>query len=251
MIIPPDFTNLNHMSHLLHRPQATSISQGPSLEDLVKSMAISSLQFQETTQVSLQNLEIQMSLMAKEISEIKAQKSGEELEVAPQEPEEPFIDLTIDTQPSLVENAPKVTFHEPIASHILLEDIQQKQCDDKFLIEYNIHERELLGDQVVSLENGNLEILVEMFINDKFVEIISCSKLLIAKVVQSMHPPIVGVSLLAKVVHYVHSSLFKPPWMEEGSRAKDFKLSACWEVTQLNQICYLFLILFYFVLFCF
>ena len=46
-------------------------------------MAISSLQFQETTQVSLQNLEIQMSLMAKEICEIKSQKSGEELEVAP------------------------------------------------------------------------------------------------------------------------------------------------------------------------
>ena len=30
-------------------PQAIPISQGPSLEDLVKSMAISSLQFQETT----------------------------------------------------------------------------------------------------------------------------------------------------------------------------------------------------------
>ena len=78
--------------------QAIPISQGPSLEDLVKSMAISSLQFQESTQVSLQNLEIQVNLMAKEISEIKAQKSGEELEVAPQEHEEPFIDLTIDTQ---------------------------------------------------------------------------------------------------------------------------------------------------------
>ena len=46
-------------------------------------MAISSLPFQEITQVSLQNLEMQMSLMAREISEIKAQKSGEELEVAP------------------------------------------------------------------------------------------------------------------------------------------------------------------------
>ena len=53
-------------------PQAIPISQGPSLKNLVKSMVISSLQFQETTQASLQNLEIQMSLMAKEISEIKA-----------------------------------------------------------------------------------------------------------------------------------------------------------------------------------
>ena len=107
-----------------------------------------------------------------------------------------------------------MTFHEPIASLTLLEDIQQEQCDDKFLIEYSTQEKELLRDQVVSLENGNLEILVEMFINDKFVEIISCSKLLIAKVVQSVHPPILGVSLLAKVVHYVHPSLFKPPWMK-------------------------------------
>ena len=191
-----------------------------------------------------------MSLMAREISEIKAQRSGEELEVSPQELKEPFIDPTIDTQPSRVENAPKVTFHEPIASYILLEDIQQEQCDDKFLIEYSTHERELLGDQVVSLENGNLEILVEMFINDKFVEIISCSKLLIAKVVQSVHPTILGVSLLAKVVYYVHPYLFKPPWMEEGSRAKDFKSRACWEATQLNQICFLFLILLYYALFC-
>ena len=47
-------------------PQGTSINQGPSLEDLVKSMAISSLQFQESTQVSLQNLEIQLSLMVKD-----------------------------------------------------------------------------------------------------------------------------------------------------------------------------------------
>ena len=44
------------------------------------------------------------------------------------------------------------------------------------------------------------------------------------------------VSALSKVVHYVHPSLFKPPWMEEGSRAKDFKQCACWEATQPNQL---------------
>ena len=108
-----------------------------------------------------------------------------------------------------------MTFLEPIASFTLLDDIKQEQYDDKFLIEYNTHERELLGNQVVSLENGNLVILMEMFINDKFVEIISCSKLMLAKVVQSMHLPILGVSFLAKVVHYVHPSRFKPPWMRK------------------------------------
>ena len=61
--------------------------------------------------------------MAKEISEIKAQRSGEELEVAPQEPDEPFLDITIDTQPPIIENAPKVIFDEPITSHTLLDDI--------------------------------------------------------------------------------------------------------------------------------
>ena len=109
---------------------------------------------------------------------------GEELEVAPQKPDEPFLDITIDTQPPIVENAPKVIFKESLESHILLEDIQQEQCDDKFIIEYSIHERELLGNQVVSLGHGNLVISEEVYINDKFVEIISCSKLLIAKLVQ-------------------------------------------------------------------
>ena len=66
-------------------------------------MAISSLQFQQSTQVSLKNLELQMSLMANEINEIKAQKSGEELEVTPQEHEEPFLDITDDTQPEAEE----------------------------------------------------------------------------------------------------------------------------------------------------
>ena len=106
-----------------------------------------------------------------------------------------------------------MTFHEPIASHTLLEDIQQEQCDNKFLIEYNIHERELLGNQVVSLENGNPGILEEVYINDKFVEIIACSILMLPTMVQYVHPPIIGESLLAKVVHYPHPSLFKPPWM--------------------------------------
>ena len=106
-----------------------------------------------------------------------------------------------------------MTFQEPIASLTLLDDMQQEQCDDKFLIEYSIHEREFLGNQVVSLENVNPIISEEVYINDEFVEIISCSKLMLAKVVQSMHPTILGVSLLAKVVYYVHPSLFKTPWM--------------------------------------
>ena len=159
--------------------------------------------------------------MANELSEIKAWRSGEELEVALQKHEEPFIDPTIDTHPSLVKNAPKVTFQEPIASLTLLDDIKQEQCDDKFLMEYNTHEKELLGNQVVSLENGNPVILMEMFINDKIVQIIACSKLLIDKVMQYMHPPIIGESFLAKVVRYVHPSRFKPPWMrskESGQR---------------------------------
>ena len=66
---------------------------------------------------------------------------------------------------------------------------------------------------MVSLGNVNPVISEEVYINDKFVEIMTCLKFVLAKVVQSVHPPILGVSLLAKVVHYVHPSLFKPPWM--------------------------------------
>ena len=120
--------------------------------------------------------------------------------------------------------------------------------NDNPIIEYSTDEREFLGNQVISLENDNPIIVVQMLINDKFVEIITCSKLLIAKVVQSMHPPIFGVSLLANVVPYMHPSRFKPPWIEEESQAKDFKPSTCWEATQLNQICYLFSILLCFIL---
>ena len=116
-----------------------------------------------------------------------------------------------------------MTFEEPIDSHILLEDIHHEQCNDKFRIDYSTHEKDLLGNQVVSLENKNSIILVEMFINDNFVDIMTCSKFMLAKVVQSVHPPILGESLLAKVMHYVHLSVFKPPWMEEGCQAKNFK----------------------------
>ena len=65
-----------------------------------------------------------MSLVTKEISEIKAQKSVEplevELEVVPIEPKEPFIDTTVGTQLLIVKNAPKVTFHKPITSLYLM-----------------------------------------------------------------------------------------------------------------------------------
>ena len=68
---------------------------------------------------------------------------------------------------------------------------------------------------MASLENENPVILVEIFINDKFVDTMTCFKLLLAKVVQSVLPPILGESMLAKAVHYVHPSCFKPLWMDE------------------------------------
>ena len=58
----------------------------------------------------------------------------------------------------------------------------------------------------------------------------------LSKVVHYMHPPTLGISLVAKVVHYEHPSIFNPPWIEEQSQEKDFKQSACWEATQPNQI---------------
>ena len=109
----------------------------------------------------------------------------------------------------------KMIFHEPIEFPTLLDDIKQEHCDDKILLKFRTHERKLLGNPVESLEIENLVTLEEVYINVKVVDTMTCSKLLFAKVVQSMHPPILGESLLAKVVHYVHPSHFKPHWMEE------------------------------------
>ena len=142
-------------------------------------------------------------------------------------------------------------FDEPIAPLTLLDDIQQEECDNKLLIEYSTHEKEFICNQVVSLENGNLVLLVEMFINDNFVEIISCSKLMLAKVVQFVHLPIFGVSLLAKVVYYVHPSLFKPPWMRRKKSGQGLYIKCLLGGSPIQSDLLLFLILHYFVLFYF
>ena len=105
--------------------------------------------------------------------------------------------------------------------------------------------------QVVSLENRNLVILGEMCINDKFVEIMTVWNLCLLKWCNlRIHQLLENLCWLRWCIMCIHLILSHLGW-EEGSRAKDFKPSACWEVTQLNQICYLFLILLCFVLFLF
>ena len=64
---------------------------------------------------------------------------------------------------------------------------------------------------MLSLKIRDSKIQMKVHSNENFVDTIACSKLLLAKVVQSMHPLILVISILAKVVHYVHSSLFKSP----------------------------------------
>ena len=67
-------------------------------------------------------------------------------------------------------------------------------------------------DIALSLENGKRGVIVcgKTRENMKYLQLMS-------KVVQYVHPPILGVSPLAKVVHYVHPSIFKPPWMSKKS----------------------------------
>ena len=66
----PTHTNNPPLSH------PSSSTQNLSLEDLVKVMATSSMQFQQITQAFIKNLKLQMGQMAKEIGEIKAHGSG-------------------------------------------------------------------------------------------------------------------------------------------------------------------------------
>ena len=113
-----------------------------------------------------------------------------------------------------------MTFEEPIVFPTLLDDIQQVSCHNNFLIELGNNERELMGNKAISLETGDPKLETTEQTTDQCVETVTCSKLVIAKVAQYVYPPILGVSPLAKVVHYMHSTFFKPPWIEEGSRAR-------------------------------
>ena len=113
---------------------------------LVKAMATSSMQFQQTTQAFIKNLKMQMGQMAKEISEIKAHgsgklpsqsllnprenasaitlRSGRTLDEPINEPipqAEPILPHSYhETTPPKPKNAPKVSFKEPLVTHILL-----------------------------------------------------------------------------------------------------------------------------------
>ena len=107
-------------------PQATPSSQNSLLEELVKTLAMSQ-----------NNLEYQMGQMAKEISQIKAQRSsklpfqtimnpkenasvitlrsGKQLEEVSSKPNEPS---QLEIEPPKSKSPPKVTFKDPIASRI-------------------------------------------------------------------------------------------------------------------------------------
>ena len=66
-----------------------------------------------------------MSQVAKKMSELRAQRSGEQLEVTPQQLKEHFLDTTFEIQLSVIENASKMTFEKHIASLTLLDDINK------------------------------------------------------------------------------------------------------------------------------
>nr|URM60731.1 ZF-HD family protein [Gymnema sylvestre] len=61
----------------LPQQQQQSSKPEPSLEDLVKQLATNSLQFQQRTETSIQNLETQIGQLATHINEIKGQGSGQ------------------------------------------------------------------------------------------------------------------------------------------------------------------------------
>lgn len=58
------------------RPQHMSQNKGTSLEDLVKSLATSSLQFQQEARTTIKNLETQVSQLASTVGKLEAQESG-------------------------------------------------------------------------------------------------------------------------------------------------------------------------------
>lgn len=63
-------------SNLINLGLNTSQNKGTSLEDLVKSLATSSLQFQQEARTTIKNLETQVSQLASTVGKLEAQGSG-------------------------------------------------------------------------------------------------------------------------------------------------------------------------------
>ena len=74
-IYNPRWEHHLNVSHENHSPAAFT-TQSPSFEDLVKVMTTSSMQFQQSTQASINNLEQYIGQLALEMSHIKAQQSS-------------------------------------------------------------------------------------------------------------------------------------------------------------------------------
>ena len=83
-LVPHDFNqprqNINYPPPQPIPPPQDTTSQGTSLEDLIKTMAVTQSQiqqsqvaFQNTIQVALKSLELQVEQLAKELGEIRAQ----------------------------------------------------------------------------------------------------------------------------------------------------------------------------------
>ncbi|KAL0403919.1 UNVERIFIED_CONTAM: hypothetical protein Sradi_2032700 [Sesamum radiatum] len=105
-------------------PQANTNS-GMPLEDIVKTLALSTQQFQQETRASIQNLESQMSQLASSVSRLESQgKTGEELKIPPNQVER--SELTQEEHPKVF--VPRPPFPEQFAK-------SKKEEDDKEIFE--------------------------------------------------------------------------------------------------------------------
>ncbi|KAL0409718.1 UNVERIFIED_CONTAM: hypothetical protein Sradi_1906200 [Sesamum radiatum] len=102
-------------------PQANTNPDMP-LEDIVKTLALSTQQFQQETRASIQNLESQMSQLASSVSRLESQ--GEELKIPPNQVEK--SELTQEEHPKVF--VPRPPFPERFAK-------SKKEEDDKQILE--------------------------------------------------------------------------------------------------------------------
>ena len=68
---PPSFFQPRPQQAYQHPPPPQN--SGPSLEEIVKTLAFSTLQFQQETRTSIRNLETQVSQLANIVARIEAQ----------------------------------------------------------------------------------------------------------------------------------------------------------------------------------
>ncbi|XP_031096917.1 uncharacterized protein LOC116001167 [Ipomoea triloba] len=162
----PQFPHFQPRQPIQQQPsssQQPSSNSSMSLEDIVKSLATNTQQFQQETRTRIQHLESQMSLLVSTVSRLKSQENEKEVyppqndqKLAKESPETLVIPPPF---PSRLANSKKAeeqkeileTFRKVEVNIPLLDAIKQIPQYAKFLKELCTNKRKLKGNEMVNM----------------------------------------------------------------------------------------------------